>query len=97
MIEQLLKPDSPLNDEQKQALSREVLENERKLQSIIDECNDSLSLAKGAILAAKAMITNQGGATHRMKQFYAESIAHYIDEVQKKIGYVTKDDDGLPF
>lgn len=59
-------------------------------------CNKQCELAKGAMIAVKAMINASGNATHRMRDFYGEAIVRYIERIEPQIGTIKKED-LLPF
>lgn len=55
-------------------------------------CNRQCELAKGAMIAVKAMINASSTATHRMRNFYGEAIVRYIERIEPQIGTIRKED-----
>lgn len=55
-------------------------------------CNDQCEQAKGALIAVKAMLNASCNATHRMRDFYAKAMIKYIDEIEKRLKKISKED-----
>lgn len=55
-------------------------------------CNQQCELAKGALIAVKAMINASGNATHRMRDFYGNAIVKYIEGIEPRLGKISKED-----